>query len=110
MAKHATSAIITCALDRRDPHADDVPGAADHAGTDRRGGPRRAGRRRDRASARARPAGRTPRAGPGLFKEVLAIVKDRSDVVINLTTGGSPHMTVDERSPPPCNWPPSSRR
>ena len=36
----------------------------------------------------------------GLFKEVLAIVKDRSDVVINLTTGGSPHMTVDERIAP----------
>src|SRR5829696_2064329 len=36
----------------------------------------------------------------GLFKEVLAIVKARSDVVINLTTGGSPHMTVDERIAP----------
>src|SRR3954470_1419044 len=36
----------------------------------------------------------------GLFKEVLAVVKDSSDVVINLTTGGSPHMTVDERIAP----------
>jgi uncharacterized protein (DUF849 family) len=41
-----------------------------------------------------------PVQDPGLFKEVLAIVKDRSDVVINLTTGGSPHMTVDERIAP----------
>ena len=36
----------------------------------------------------------------GLFREVLAIVRDSSDVVINLTTGGSPHMTVDERMQP----------
>lgn len=36
----------------------------------------------------------------GLFKEVLAIVEDSSDVVLNLTTGGSPHMTVDERIAP----------
>ena len=36
----------------------------------------------------------------GLFREVLAIVRDSSDVVINLTTGGSPHMTVDERMHP----------
>src|SRR3978361_1292725 len=41
-----------------------------------------------------------PVQDPGLFKEVLAIVKDSSDVVINLTTGGSPPMTVDERIPP----------
>jgi uncharacterized protein (DUF849 family) len=41
-----------------------------------------------------------PVQDPGLFKEVLAIVKDSSDVVINLTTGGSPHMSVDERIAP----------
>src|SRR4051812_17660619 len=41
-----------------------------------------------------------PVQDPGLFKEVLAIVTDRSDVVVNLTTGGSPHMTVDERIAP----------
>src|SRR3712207_9218209 len=41
-----------------------------------------------------------PIQDPGLFKEVLAIVKDGSDVVINLTTGGSPHMTVDEQIAP----------
>lgn len=48
---------------------------------------------------------RDPRDGrpvqdTGLFKEVLAIVKDQSDVVINITTGGSPHMSVDERIAP----------
>jgi uncharacterized protein (DUF849 family) len=36
----------------------------------------------------------------GLFKELLAEVQGRSDVVVNLTTGGSPHMTVDERVKP----------
>jgi uncharacterized protein (DUF849 family) len=36
----------------------------------------------------------------GLFREVLAIVRDAADVVVNLTTGGSPHMTVDERIAP----------
>lgn len=36
----------------------------------------------------------------GLFRDVLAIVTDQSDVVVNLTTGGSPHMTVDERIQP----------
>jgi uncharacterized protein (DUF849 family) len=41
-----------------------------------------------------------PVQDPALFKEVLAIIKDQSDVVINLTTGGSPHMTVDERIAP----------
>lgn len=41
-----------------------------------------------------------PIQDPGLFREVLAIVSDSSDVVVNLTTGGSPHMTVDERMKP----------
>jgi uncharacterized protein (DUF849 family) len=36
----------------------------------------------------------------GLFKEILAVVSERSDVVVNLTTGGSPHMSVDERIRP----------
>lgn len=36
----------------------------------------------------------------GLFQELLAIIGESSEVVINLTTGGSPHMTVDERIAP----------
>lgn len=36
----------------------------------------------------------------GLFTELLARIKDKSDVVVNLTTGGSPHMTVEERIRP----------
>ncbi|MEM7341223.1 MAG: 3-keto-5-aminohexanoate cleavage protein [Actinomycetota bacterium] len=41
-----------------------------------------------------------PVQDPGLFREVLAVIGEQSDVVINLTTGGSPHMTVDERMKP----------
>jgi uncharacterized protein (DUF849 family) len=36
----------------------------------------------------------------GLFSELLAEIQGSSDVVINLTTGGSPHMTVAERIGP----------
>ena len=36
----------------------------------------------------------------GLFRDLLGIIRAQSDVVINLTTGGSPHMTVDERVQP----------
>lgn len=36
----------------------------------------------------------------GLFRELLAEIQGKSDVVVNLTTGGSPHMTVDERIGP----------
>ncbi len=41
-----------------------------------------------------------PVQDPALFKDVLAIISERSDVVINLTTGGSPAMTVEERIAP----------
>jgi uncharacterized protein (DUF849 family) len=41
-----------------------------------------------------------PMQDVGLFREVLDIIGSQSDVVINLTTGGSPHMTVDERVKP----------
>lgn len=36
----------------------------------------------------------------GLFEELIQEIQSKSDVVINLTTGGSPHMTVDERIKP----------
>ena len=36
----------------------------------------------------------------GLFRELLEEIQGSSDVVVNLTTGGSPHMTVDERVGP----------
>ena len=36
----------------------------------------------------------------GLFRELLVEIQSQSDVVVNLTTGGSPHMTVEERIKP----------
>jgi len=37
---------------------------------------------------------------PEAFEPILASIKERSDVVINITTGGSPRMLVDERVRP----------
>ena len=36
----------------------------------------------------------------GLFRELLDHIRSESEVVINVTTGGSPHMTIDERIRP----------
>ena len=36
----------------------------------------------------------------GLFRELLDHIRGESEVVINVTTGGSPHMTIDERIRP----------
>lgn len=36
----------------------------------------------------------------GLFREVIEDIRARSDVVINVTTGGSPHMSLEERIRP----------
>jgi uncharacterized protein (DUF849 family) len=41
-----------------------------------------------------------PDQNPALFKPFLSVIKQRCDAVINLTTGGSPSMTVDERIRP----------
>ena len=43
------------------------------------------------------PVDGRPDQSTSLFREILPIVESRCDAVINLTTGGSPHMTVDER-------------
>ena len=41
-----------------------------------------------------------PDQSPDLFREILPLIRARTDAVINLTTGGSPHMTVAERVRP----------
>ena len=41
-----------------------------------------------------------PDQSPEAFAPFLKIIKQRSNAVINLTTGGSPTMTVDERVRP----------
>lgn len=54
---------------------------------------------------------RNPRDGrpdqdPALFNPFLKIIKQRSDAVLNLTTGGHPSMTVDERIRPARHFAP----
>lgn len=46
------------------------------------------------------PADGKPRQDPGLFQEILAPIKAASNVIINITTGGAPTMTVEERLQP----------
>jgi uncharacterized protein (DUF849 family) len=41
-----------------------------------------------------------PRQDPVIFKQFLPTIAEATDAVINVTTGGSPHMTVDERLKP----------
>ena len=45
----------------------------------------------------ARTGDGRPSADPGLFSEIAASIRERCDVVLNITTGGAPGMTVDER-------------
>jgi uncharacterized protein (DUF849 family) len=47
-----------------------------------------------------------PNQSPEAFEPFLRIIKQRSDVVVNLTTGGSPYMTVEERVRPAAVWKP----
>jgi uncharacterized protein (DUF849 family) len=47
-----------------------------------------------------------PDQDPALFKPFLAVIKQRCDAVINLTTGGSPAMTVDQRIRPAQTYQP----
>jgi uncharacterized protein (DUF849 family) len=47
-----------------------------------------------------------PDQSPEAFEPFLRVIKQRSDVVVNLTTGGSPYMTVEERVRPAAVWRP----
>ena len=43
------------------------------------------------------PVDGRPDQSPEAFEPFLRVIKQSSDVVVNLTTGGSPYMTVEER-------------
>ena len=43
------------------------------------------------------PADGRPSADPELFRQFLPRIKQATDAVVNITTGGSPGMTIDER-------------
>ena len=55
--------------------------------------------------ARAPVDGR-PDQSPEAFEPFLRTIRQASDVVVNLTTGGSPYMKVDERIQPALRWRP----
>lgn len=47
-----------------------------------------------------------PTQDPAMFEPFLARIKAETDAVINITTGGSPHMTVAERMRPASTFKP----
>lgn len=47
-----------------------------------------------------------PTQDPAVFEQFLPDIKEAADAVINITTGGSPHMTVQERMLPAATFKP----
>ena len=45
-----------------------------------------------------RPEDGYPSSDPEIFKEILTQIKEKSDVIVCITTGGTPLMTVEERA------------
>ncbi|MET0962179.1 MAG: 3-keto-5-aminohexanoate cleavage protein [Noviherbaspirillum sp.] len=52
------------------------------------------------------PADGRPTQDPAVFSEFLPQIKARTNAVINITSGGSPHMTVQERLRPAHHFQP----
>ena len=52
------------------------------------------------------PVDGRPDQSPEAFEPFLRSIKQSSNVVVNLTTGGSPYMTVEERVRPAETWKP----
>lgn len=52
------------------------------------------------------PENGRPTQDPAVFEKFLPRIKSATDAVINLTTGGSPHMTVEERMRPAIEFKP----
>lgn len=52
------------------------------------------------------PENGKPTQDPAVFEKFLPQIKAETDAVINLTTGGSPHMTVEERLQPALRFQP----
>lgn len=47
-----------------------------------------------------------PTQDPSVFQEFLPRIKESTNAVVNITTGGSPHMTVEERMRPAATFKP----
>ena len=52
------------------------------------------------------PENGRPDQSPEAFEPFLKVIKQSSNVVVNLTTGGSPYMSVEERVRPAAVWQP----
>jgi uncharacterized protein (DUF849 family) len=52
------------------------------------------------------PADGRPSQDPELFVPFLERIKSQTDAVVNITTGGSPHMTVEDRMRPAMTFKP----
>lgn len=52
------------------------------------------------------PANGRPSQDPALFEPFLKVIKQRADAVVNLTTGGHPSMTLEERLRPATTFKP----
>ena len=52
------------------------------------------------------PVDGKPSQDPALFVPFLEKIKASTDAVINITTGGSPHMTVEDRMRPVMQFKP----
>jgi len=52
------------------------------------------------------PTDGRPDQSPEAFEPILTVIKQCSEVVVNLTTGGSPYMPVEERVRPAEHWRP----
>ena len=52
------------------------------------------------------PENGKPTQDPAIFEQFLPKIKQATDAVINITTGGSPHMTVQERMRPAATFKP----
>jgi uncharacterized protein (DUF849 family) len=53
-----------------------------------------------------RPDDGRPDQSPEAFEPILRKIKRQANVVVNITTGGSPFMTVEERIRPAAQWRP----
>ncbi len=50
-----------------------------------------------------------PDQSPEAFEPFLKVIKQSSNVVVNLTTGRAPFMTIEERVRPAEKWKPEER-
>ena len=97
--------IISCAITGLDPYPVDVAASAGDAGRDRRlRHRRRRGRRGDPASPRPRPVDRRADAGRRGLRAIRADASaPATDAIVNITTGGSARMTIEERLSGPAS-------